>query len=159
MSAMVRALLTGMSGVGKSTLLHLIGGRDVLSVDLDYDDWIPFDPAIGERCMDIPRILALFAAHPNRHILLGGCAVNQRQLYPHLSAVITLTAPPEVMRQRILARTGNPYGKSDEEWNAILRNKAEVEPILMASSHLVCHTDRDITDTAAEICHFLGLPR
>ena len=61
---MRRVLLTGMSGTGKSALTRALRAPDNLAVDLDEPGWMVFDPALGERALDVPRILRLFAQNP-----------------------------------------------------------------------------------------------
>jgi hypothetical protein len=46
---------------------------------------------------------------------------------------VLLHAPAEVLRRRIATRTTNDYGKNSEELDLILRQLAEVEPLLRAS--------------------------
>ena len=36
---MQRVLLTGMSGTGKSTLIHELGARGYKAIDTDSDEW------------------------------------------------------------------------------------------------------------------------
>ncbi|MFF0249037.1 hypothetical protein ACWDR9_06200 [Streptosporangium sandarakinum] len=47
--------------------------------------------------------------------------------------IVLLSAPAEVMLARIVTRTNNPFGKRPEEREAILRDLAEVEPLLRAT--------------------------
>lgn len=152
---MHRVLLTGMSGTGKSTLLAALKTEENITVDLDYDGWIFCNPSDGERLIDIDRVLRLFESHPDKDIFIAGCTANQGMLRPYLTAIITLTAPLPIMRRRILCRTDNPYGRSPEEWSEIVRNQAEIEPLLIQKSHLVCDTDRDLPQILDEIHHFL----
>ena len=138
---MKRMLLTGMSGVGKSTLARALRSERCLSVDLD-EGWMLLRSPDGERIIDVPRVERLFDTCRNRHIVLAGTAVNQGELYGQLDEIIVLTAPLPVMRARIMRRTDNPFGKTQEEWAKIVRDKAEVEPLLLRGCTRVLQTDR-----------------
>jgi len=58
---------------------------------------------------------------------------NQGRFYPRFDAVVLLSAPAEVLLRRIATRTTNDYGKRAEDRDLILREQAEVEPLLRAT--------------------------
>ena len=147
----MKILLTGMSGVGKSTLLRALKTPDNLTVDMDYDGWIKYSDAYGERAIDTVRVLRLFEAHPGREIILCGTAINQGELYAHLDRVIVLIAPLDVMHRRIMERTNNPFGKSRGEWARIVRDKAETEPLLLRGCSHVVDTSGTLEEALARI--------
>ena len=47
-----------------------------------------------------------------------------------------LSAPPEILAERLATRTGNPYGKDPDELVETLRYQQTVEPLLRASATL-----------------------
>ena len=147
----MRVLLTGMSGVGKSALLRALKTPDNLTIDMDYDGWIEYSEAYGERAIDVERVLRLFADQSDREMILSGTAINQGKLYPHLDRVIVLTAPLEVMRRRILARADHSFGKSPQEWEQIMRDKEEVEPLLLRGCTHAIETADSIENTVMRI--------
>lgn len=152
----MKVLLTGMSGVGKSALLRALKTPENLTVDLDYDGWIEYSEAYGERAIDVERVRGLLKENPCREILLAGTAINQGMLYPDLDGVIVLTAPLEVMRGRILLREDNPFGKSAEEWARIERDTAEVEPLLIRGASMVLDTSGTLEEAAARLREYLA---
>jgi len=154
---MHRVLITGMSGTGKSTLLKALQKNENIVVDMDYDDWNVYNAEIGERTIDVQRVLRLFEDNQNKDIFLTGCAVNQGSLYPYLTAVIVLTAPLDVMRQRIQSRAEHDFGKSLAEWEQIVNDKAEIEPLLVNGGHYVCDTNKDFSLVVREIKEYLDL--
>jgi thymidylate kinase len=68
------------------------------------------------------------------HLFIAGCYTNQGRFYDRLDGVVLLSAPAEVLLERIDARDDNPYGNSDEERALVLRHLAEVEPLLRATA-------------------------
>ena len=62
------------------------------------------------------------------------CKSNQGEFYPRFDKVVLLSAPAEVMLQRIDERSDNPYGKSAEERALVLEHLQVVEPLLRASA-------------------------
>ena len=141
-----RILLTGMSGVGKSTLLSCMQSDQVFCLDLDNSEWMQQNPLTGERMIRTDALLHYLASRPEPVILLAGCESNQRELYPDLDAVVLMTAPLDVMKERVRNRSENPYGKSEEEWEQIVRNKEEVEPLIARNCTHILDTDCSLAE-------------
>ena len=78
------------------------------------------------------------------HLILAVCEANQGQIYPLMNAVIVLTVSLEIMKERINKRQNNNYGKDKEEWEQIVLNKQEIEPLLIRGADYVIHTDGEI---------------
>lgn len=49
-------------------------------------------------------------------LFVSGCVPNQVKFYPDFNHIVLLSARPEVVHQRLSARTGNDYGKARENW-------------------------------------------
>ena len=126
---MAKVLVTGMSGTGKSSVLRVLGERGHRVVDTDTDEWSEW-VGDGWNWREF-AIDALLAGHDAGHLFVAGC---QGRFYDRLDAVVLLSAPAEVLLERIDARDDNPYGKSDEERALVLRHLAEVEPLLRATA-------------------------
>jgi dephospho-CoA kinase len=127
-----KVLVTGMSGTGKSSVLRLLGERGHRVVDTDTDEWSEW--VDGDWLWDERAIAELLAGHERGHLFVAGCRTNQGRFYDRFDAVVLLSAPPEVLLARIDARDDNPYGKSAEERELVLRHRAEVEPLLRATA-------------------------
>ena len=129
----MRVLITGMSGVGKSTVLAELAGRGVPVVDTDSDEWSHWvvEPD-GSRdwVWRADAMNSLLSAFEGRHLFVAGCKSNQGEFYDFFEHIVLLTAPVDVMLDRIARRTDNPYGKGAAEREEILRNVAEVQPLL-----------------------------
>jgi shikimate kinase len=104
---MPKVLVTGMSGTGKSAALQALGERGHRVVDTDTGQWSRWETSPDGAPDWIWREDAIMAL---------------------------LSAPADVLLARIAARTSNPYGKHPDERAQILRDLAEVEPLLRATA-------------------------
>lgn len=150
----MKILFTGMSGGGKSTVLGMLDPT-AIKLDLDDDNWMIWDDDYHERIIDKQKILYFFEENASRDIYLSGTAMNQKVIYPYLDAVVTLTAPLNVMKVRIQNRDNNRYGKSEVEWDKIKSDKEYFESRIIASSDFVISTDKPINVVIQEINRFL----
>lgn len=126
---MPRILLTGMSGAGKTTLLDELRRRGHECIETDEGSWISPDGTWDE-----PRIAHLLDTHPD--IVVGGTVENQGRFYDRFEHVVLLSAPLEVLLQRVADRTNNPYGKSSQERADIARYVTTVEPLLRVGADM-----------------------
>ena len=76
------------------------------------------------------RIAELLACEDGPALYISGTVSNQGRFYHRFDAVVLLSAPAGVLLSRIDTRTTNPYGKSREQREMVLRHLAEVEPLL-----------------------------
>ena len=92
-----------MSGTGKSTVLEARKTKENLTVDLDYDNWIYFDPCLGEPVTDLGRIRTLFVQNPEKESILAGTAMNQSQLRPFIEPILLQHRECVISTDRALA--------------------------------------------------------
>ncbi len=134
---MGNVLVTGMSGTGKSTALAELDRRGFRVVDTDepgWSEWIPAsDVAEGEWLWREDRIAELLESEDERTLYVQGCVSNQGKFYDRFDAVVLLSAPAQVILDRIEHRTTNDYGKRPEERDLILSHVESVEPLLRAT--------------------------
>ena len=130
--------VTGMSGTGKSTALAELARRGHRVVDTDHGglaEEVPSGDGLGsEQVWVEDRIEALLDQHEDGTLFVSGCVSNQGKFYPRFDAVVLLTAPVEVILERIAARDTNRYGKTDAERHRILEDLAAYEPLLRAGA-------------------------
>lgn len=126
-------LLTGMSGTGKSTALAELEKLGFAVVDTDYGDWSVWSDADGGYVWREDRMAELLGRDDGPTLVVSGTVSNQGRFYPRFDAVVLLSAPADVLLERLAARATNDYGKRDEERDVILREVAEVEPLLRAT--------------------------
>lgn len=67
---MLKVLLTGMSGVGKSTVLKQLKAEGFLTVDLDSSGWINYDVKEEDYLMDTAKIIDFITLH-KKEIIIG----------------------------------------------------------------------------------------
>jgi dephospho-CoA kinase len=131
-------LVTGMSGTGKSAALAELARRGHRVVDTDYGDWCEKVPASDrdgtEQLWREDLIDALLAEHDDGVLFVSGCVPNQGKFYPRFDAVVLLSAPAEVILDRVATRDTNDFGKSDVEREFILQDLVAVEPLLRAGA-------------------------
>jgi shikimate kinase len=131
----LRILVTGMSGTGKSTALTELRERGFRTVDTDEGGWTEWrdDDDGGGRYWREDRIAELLDSESDAPLFVSGTVTNQGRFYPRFDAVVLLSAPVDVLLERIEHRTTNRYGKSPEERELVLTHVAEVEPLLRAT--------------------------
>jgi hypothetical protein len=132
-----RVLVTGMSGTGKSSLLHELAARGYRAVDTDYGDY--FQVVGGERLWREDRVSALLSSAPDELpgvLFIQGTTRNQGLFYPRFHHIVLLSAPPGILAERLATRTSNPYGKDPAELAETLRNWQTAEPLLRSSATL-----------------------
>jgi dephospho-CoA kinase len=131
-----RVLLTGMSGTGKSSVVHELHARGYKAVDTD-DGWSEPQPD-GRQMWREDAIQALLATEDAEVLFLAGCEENQAKFHPQFDQIILLSAPTETLVQRLATRTTNSYGKNPEELRRFLNDLETVEPLLRrVASHEV----------------------
>ena len=150
---MTVVLVTGMSGTGKSSVLAELARRGHRVVDTDYEGWcVEVSVAEGsEVAWDEERIGALLDGHDEGTLFIQGCVSNQGRFYPRFDAVVLLSAPLEVILERVATRETNDYGKSDAERAEIIHYHGTVEPLLRASASAEIDTRRPMAEVADEL--------
>ncbi|THJ65776.1 ATP-binding protein [Arthrobacter echini] len=141
---MSRILITGMSGAGKTTLLHELSRRGHRTIDTDYDGW-----TLPDGTWDEARMSALLASTPS--LVLQGTVENQGRFYGDFAAVVLLSAPVDVLIERVSSRTNNPYGRAAEEQLVIRRQVLDVEPLLRKGATLELDGRRPVSELADEV--------
>src|SRR5689334_1470282 len=102
---MRRILLTGMSGTGKTSALVELGRRGFRVVETDEPGWK--EEQDGEPLWREDRIADLLAVESGPTLFVSGCVANQGRFYDRFDAVVLLSAPVDVILDRIRTRTTN----------------------------------------------------
>jgi broad-specificity NMP kinase len=146
-----RILVTGMSGTGKSTALTRLARRGFDVVDTDVGGWSEWSEADGGLVWRDDRIAELLAGERTTPLFVSGTVSNQGRFYPRFDAVVLLSAPADVLLERLESRTTNEYGKSDVERELILSQLAEIEPRLRASCTHEIDATRPLGDVVVDL--------
>jgi len=141
---MSRILITGMSGAGKTTLLNELSRRGHRTIDTDYDAWV-----LPDGTWDDPRMSALLESESS--LVVSGTVENQGHFYDRFSVVVLLSAPVEVLIERVSVRTNNSYGSSGADQSEIRQHVLDVEPLLRSGATLELDGRRPVPDLADEV--------
>lgn len=141
----------GMSAVGKSTVLVALSKRGHAVADADEDGVIEETKIEGQRdpepLLREGKVSDLLDSHPaDCHLFFAATAANQGAFYGRFDAVVLLTAPLNVMMDRLATRTTNRFGKSEYERERIARDTATVEPLLRQGATHEIDTRQPLTD-------------
>jgi dephospho-CoA kinase len=144
-----------MSGTGKSTALAALGSRGFRVVDTDSPRWSEWlstaDGGRGEWLWREERMAELLATEGEGALYVSGCMSNQGKFYDRFDEIVLLSAPGEVILDRIERRTTNDYGKAAGERELILADLASVEPRLRATSTHEIDATRPLDEVVAAL--------
>src|SRR5690242_13328190 len=118
---MSRILVTGMPGTGKSSAVAELARRGFRVVDTDDPGWReymayaqPIDELHRSEFHWVEeRMSALLDSDDGRVLFVAGSARNQTKFYRRFDAVVLLSAPADVLLDRVAGRTNNDYGKTE----------------------------------------------
>jgi hypothetical protein len=139
--------VTGNPGAGKSTVCALLKNLGELAVDADwegYNHWV--DRTSGQVADDPPypvpagwlerfawrisrvEVGALAARAQGKTAFLCGPAENEADVWDLFDLVVCLVVDDQTLRDRLLTRTSNAFGKHPEELAAALGSNDGTEP-------------------------------
>jgi hypothetical protein len=136
-----------MSGTGKSSALGELKRAGFQTVDTDAPGWTEWSDREGGYVWREDRIAELLSRKVGPPLYVSGTVSNQGRFYNRFDAIVLLSAPADVLLGRIKSRTTNPYGKTMEQRDLILRHLLEVEPLLRET----CTHEIDATQPLTQI--------
>ncbi len=156
---MSRVLVTGLSGTGKSSALAELGRRGYRVVDTDDPGWREYRKYVessdelhrGEWLWVEEKITGLLDSDDDRSLFVGGGARNQSKFYDRFDAVVLLSAPADVILDRVARRTTNIYGKTPLERAMIMADLSDIEPLLREGCTHELDASRPLADTVADL--------
>jgi dephospho-CoA kinase len=135
--------ITGLSGCGKSTTIQSLQSRGFHAVDLDDGYTLNHN---NEVIIDETKFDQLIRDHQGKTLFVSACYANQGTFYPFFQHVVLLEAPLHVMKERVLSRDTNPYGKLQHEWADIEESYQEILPLLKQGASMVLNTHESDLD-------------
>jgi dephospho-CoA kinase len=151
---MPKVLVTGMSGTGKSACLAILNSRGYHSVDTDtekWSTWVTQSDGSPDWIWREDAIKALLDEYEDGQLFVAGCKTNQGKFYSRFDHVVLLSAPADVILERVTNRSTNPYGKNDAERRQILRYLSEVEPRLRATATIEIDATAPLMDVVDQL--------
>ena len=149
LAAVKRVLLTGMSGTGKSSVIHALAARGYKAIDAD-EGWCEPLPDGRQRWRE-DAIEQLLDTHDAGVMFIAGCEENQVRFHPRFDLIILLSAPAEVLVGRLASRANNPFGKSPAELERVLDDLRAVEPLLRRAADHEIRTTMPLSDVVTEV--------
>jgi dephospho-CoA kinase len=146
-----KVLVTGMSGTGKSAALVELQKLGFEAVDTDAGGFTEWSDRDDGYVWHEERIAELIARERDAPLFVSGTVSNQGLFYPQFDAVVLLSAPAEVLLGRLVGRSTNDYGKTQEERDLILEHLETVEPLLRATCTHEIDAARPLEEVVAEL--------
>ncbi len=151
---MAKVLVTGMSGTGKSACMTMLKARGYHAVDTDSDEWSVWatqDDGSPDWIWKEESIDALLNTYEHGQLFVAGCKTNQGSFYSRFDHVVLLSAPADVILERVRNRSTKPYGKSSAEREEILRYLTDVEPRLRATATVEIDAAAPLTEVVDQL--------
>ncbi len=147
---MSHVLITGMSGVGKTAVVRELRRRGHICIDMDEPGWSFMDSS-GHQHWEVGRLEDAMMKAADGTLFVAGCAEEQRSLRHRFRMVILLSAPLDVMLERVRSRSGSSFGQSAEEMAHILDDLEKVEPALRSGCTHEIDTRAPVSEVVVRI--------
>lgn len=161
-----------MSGTGKSALIGKLAALGYKAVDLDcdaYSEWVAVTGDSGTAGTPVEpgrdwmwredRVQELLSNENVDVLFLSGCASNMGTFLPQFDQVILLSAPAQVIVERLATRTNNPYGKHPGEVARVMDLIETVEPLLRRVAGHEIDTSAPLDDIVAAVLRLTQPPQ
>jgi thymidylate kinase len=153
-------LIEGISGTGKSAVCHELRKRGYRALEADEAFGFYGDPKTGEITKDESQLNWMWnrkkvneelGAQTGEPVFVCGGAMNQHEFVHYFEKTFTLHVDDDTLRERLLSRTSNDFGKQPDDLARQLEwNKGAVKYSKQRGTTLVDAT-RPIDDVAADI--------
>jgi shikimate kinase len=89
-------------------------------------------------------------------LYISGCSPNQGKFYPQFDHIVLLTAPADVIVERLAKRTNNPFGKRSDEIARVVALIQTVEPLLRKAAHHEVDTNAPFDKVVSMVLRLVG---
>jgi dephospho-CoA kinase len=143
-----------MSGTGKSSVIGALAARGYKAVDTD-DGWCETLPDGRQRWREeaVEQLLAIEDADV---LFVAGCEENQVRFHPRFDVIILLSAPAEILAERLASRTSNSYGKTPGELRRVFDDLQVIEPLLRNAADYEISTTMPLNDVVTAVLRLTG---
>jgi broad-specificity NMP kinase len=166
---MKSVFVSGLSGVGESTLSFLIQDRGYAAYDIEEMGWFSmFNVETGEELLewdnaDIELVKKMswvcdaesLAAHIRQQqgdvAYYCGASSNVAEIGPLFDQIVLLTADEATIRQRLSTRTNNDFGRVREAQDLVLDGKETYERHLTGMGAVVVNANAQPDHVADEV--------
>ena len=146
-----------MSAVGKSTIAERLSELGYKAVDTDGGGYSLVDER-GDQHWDVDRIRLLLATEDADVLFVIGSDDAQVQFYPDFDHIVLLSAPRDVIVERLATRPNNPFGKGSDELSKILGDLETYEPLMRRDATHEIDTSQPVDDVIDEILRLIRQP-
>ena len=172
----MKALITGIAGTGKSTIIKALNERGIVSLDLhDVPDlffWqdketkakIKYTPVQSrdwfntvDRLCDINRLKEILSQY--KDIVMAGTTSgsNQRDFLSLFDKVILLQCNPQTLIHRMETRINKSgHGKTNAEQEDNIEWQKEFDPLLISQGAIPVNTEGDIDEVVDKITEVIN---
>lgn len=167
----MKIYITGVSGVGKSTLVEELRNKGVAAFDLDYVGvchWknketgkkIKRTEGAGKAWLeahdwicDIRKLKKLLEKKDK--IVIAGITSNQKDFLNLFDKIILLRCKKEVFLKRLTDRKTNDFGRTESEQSHILGWYEDFEKEMLERNVLVLSSERPVSEIAQKVIKIL----
>jgi broad-specificity NMP kinase len=171
----MKALLTGVAGTGKSTMVKALNEREISSLDLhdvpglffwqnkETKEKVEYTPVESrewfdtvDRLCDIPRLKDILSRYENVVVAGTTSGSNQEEFYSLFDKIMLLQASPQTLVHRMQTRINKSgYGKTKAEQDDTIEWQKEFDPKMISYGAIPVSTEGDLNEVVDKIIALL----
>lgn len=169
----MKFLITGVAGTGKSTLAKELSRHGYAAYDVEEGFSYHINKQTGERAaypanptpewyenhervFDEKVLMNLMKKHRDEVLFICSITANQAKYYPEFDKIFLLTAPDEVITERLGSRTNNYFGRHPLELQRVIGRHQQFDDELKALGAQPVDSTRPISIVADEILSYIN---